>query len=893
MDAMRPPIDDHVTVESGPKRDVLEVGAVIAGRYRLERKLGEGGMGIVWAAVHEVTRRTSALKFLKLTGSNPTVARRRFLQEARATSAIHHAGLLPIHDVLELDDGTLCMVMDLLRGESLRDKLAREGALPLAEVARIMARVCAAVGAAHAEGIVHRDLKPDNIFLAIDPDGTSTVKVLDFGIAKLTAESNDDVAAGASATGSIIGTPFYMAPEQLFAEPTLDHRADLWAIGVILYEALAGVRPTEAGSAGQIIKIVTQNGIVPLSDKLPLVPAPVADMVARLLQPERSDRPSDLVEVIAVLKLYTDADTPAFGPAKLGTSVGVASDEALAPTMDALSGALANTTAATAAAQAVERKPSASASTRIVAGVSALIVAACVFALAVRRPAHEATVSPISSGLASSTSSALPGPSRSPEATRLFEEAMRSYHTGTGQAVLLLESAVAADPAYGAAYLRLWWIVNASRLEGRERVDEYHRRLVALESTLSPRDHALFDALDGDRAAMYPRLDAYLAGFPDDDVAWMARLDDTMPTYERALRANPTLIPAIAAKARELGRQRRFEEAGAAATMCVERSPRAVDCLSARSFLLDQKGDCAGAEADARRWIELAPDSKSARKALAGSLAGESVPVSALREALGKEPPALSFGAQLPVVSIPMLEGDFVEVERIATDVLAKVPPTAPQVEHVIPVTTLIIAYTESGDLKGAGRVAADYLARSAAWKEPDVVFTGMVIGAAARGGFLDAAARASREEAAFQAYLKNGAPIDAWSVAYAAGVTTTAEAKVAIAKLDALGLGPSAAPKVLTSGFARTLFLAGRLREARPLLEQKVQSCSAALGNTSTWTEAHLYLGDIDAGSGDNAAACIHYTRVLERWGSAKPRSVIADEARGKSRTAGCLSPR
>ena len=284
----------------------LATGAVVAGRFRLERPLGEGGMGVVWAAQHLVTRKPVALKFLKTDGHGTVVTRQRFLREARAASAVRHPSVVQVHDVLELEDGSPVMVMDLLEGETLTAKLERERPLPLGEVARVMVPVCAAVGAAHALGIVHRDLKPDNIFLAREHDGT-VVKVLDFGIAKLTATEGDAAQTGpATNTGTFLGTPFYMAPEQLFAERDVDFRADLWALGVILYEALAGERPT-GDNLGQILKTIAKGGIVPLEERAPSVPAPVLQLVARLLEHERDRRPAGLREVIDVLSQYTSA----------------------------------------------------------------------------------------------------------------------------------------------------------------------------------------------------------------------------------------------------------------------------------------------------------------------------------------------------------------------------------------------------------------------------------------------------------------------------------------------------------------------------------------------------------------------------------------------------------
>jgi len=202
--------------------------------------------------------------------------------------------------------------MDLLEGESFAARLAREHALLLSEVAQVMLPVCAAIGAAHALGIVHRDLKPDNIFLAVE-DGATCVKVLDFGIAKLTATEGDAANSGATTgTGILLGTPFYMAPEQMFGEKDVDARADLWALGVILYEALAGQRPTQGANVGQIFKLATRGGIVPLRERAPSLPLPVLDLVSKLLERDRDRRLSDLREVVAVLATHAGAAAPPF-----------------------------------------------------------------------------------------------------------------------------------------------------------------------------------------------------------------------------------------------------------------------------------------------------------------------------------------------------------------------------------------------------------------------------------------------------------------------------------------------------------------------------------------------------------------------------------------------------
>jgi serine/threonine protein kinase len=292
----------------------LVTGAVIAGRFHLDRRIGEGGMGVVWAATHLVTRKPVALKMLKPERAADPALRQRFIREARAVCAVQHPNIVEIHDVLETEDGSPVMVMDLLHGESLGQRLDRETRLPPTEVARLILPVVSAVGTAHASGVVHRDLKPDNIFLAEEGDDTLSVKVLDFGIAKVLATETDAAATGGlTGTGAMLGTPYYMAPEQIFGERDIDHRADIWAIGVILYECLSGRRPTQADNIGQILKIITTDGIAPLDLVAPDVPVDLARLVRRMLTRDRAARPQSLGEVQATLRRFTDAAVRSFG----------------------------------------------------------------------------------------------------------------------------------------------------------------------------------------------------------------------------------------------------------------------------------------------------------------------------------------------------------------------------------------------------------------------------------------------------------------------------------------------------------------------------------------------------------------------------------------------------
>jgi tRNA A-37 threonylcarbamoyl transferase component Bud32 len=288
----------------------LDAGSLVAGRYRLERILGEGGMGVVWAATHVLTRKRVALKLVKRAAS--VDQRTRLLREARASCAVRHPHVREVYDVLETDDGAPVMVMEYLAGESLAERIGREGKLALPEAAALLLPVVSAVGAAHALGIVHRDLKPENIFL--DEGPPARVKVLDFGIAKLTArEGAAAETAALTASGTLLGTPYYMSPEQAFGERDVDHRTDVWALGLILYRCLSGVLPTQADNVGQVFKSIVARPIRPLAEAAPDLPSDVATLVDRMLSRGRRHRPDDLHEVVEVLERHTDARAPAFG----------------------------------------------------------------------------------------------------------------------------------------------------------------------------------------------------------------------------------------------------------------------------------------------------------------------------------------------------------------------------------------------------------------------------------------------------------------------------------------------------------------------------------------------------------------------------------------------------
>jgi serine/threonine-protein kinase len=262
-------------------------GELINGKYRLVRLIGDGGMGSVFEARHEYLGTAVALKFL-----HPELARRpglvaRFLREARLSASIKSHHIAHVTDVDQATDGVAYLVMELLEGQSLMTILERERKLPLDVALDYTLQMLAGLEAAHAAGVVHRDLKPDNVFVVKTPRGP-LVKLLDFGIAKLRTSKEFQVAL--TRPGVMMGTPEYMAPEQAFSADTVDARADVYSIGAMLYEMLAGTRPAHGESAQQIAAFILGAKVTRLSKTNPSVSEGLADVVHRAMAPSPADR---------------------------------------------------------------------------------------------------------------------------------------------------------------------------------------------------------------------------------------------------------------------------------------------------------------------------------------------------------------------------------------------------------------------------------------------------------------------------------------------------------------------------------------------------------------------------------------------------------------------------
>jgi serine/threonine-protein kinase len=264
-------------------------------------------MGSVWAAVNESTSREVAVKLI--VGSSADL-RHRLLREARACGALKHPNVIDIYDVAQTESGEPFLVMELLSGENLSQVLKERRRLEPVEVARIALDVARALSAAHGIGIIHRDLKPANIFLHRPPGKTDPmVKVLDFGVAK-NVTTDDGLR---TAIGGLVGSPAYMSPEQTRADRDIDYRADLWSLGVVLFQMLTGVRPF-TGEAHEVLAKIANGPIPTVAEFLRNTPAPLDDLVARCLTRNRDERIPSAAEVIRLLEAMVSQGAAALQP---------------------------------------------------------------------------------------------------------------------------------------------------------------------------------------------------------------------------------------------------------------------------------------------------------------------------------------------------------------------------------------------------------------------------------------------------------------------------------------------------------------------------------------------------------------------------------------------------
>jgi serine/threonine protein kinase len=278
------PIDEDSAVQG---HEELFAGDVLARKYRLIRPLGQGSMATVWVAENIALEVEIAVKILHTSLITDPRMVARFRREARATAAIGHKNIVQVFDYGVTSQGAPFIVMELLKGQTLAQRIKDRGKLTPIEAVHILARAMKGITVAHAKGVIHRDLKPENIFLAIEDNGAERPKVLDFGVSFML---QDGGAHQITQTGVIIGTPAYMPPEAVGEGKKVDARGDIWALGVMLYEIITGELPFEANSYHKIIESIVHEHHIPISARVPTIDKALERIIDKALEKRPEDR---------------------------------------------------------------------------------------------------------------------------------------------------------------------------------------------------------------------------------------------------------------------------------------------------------------------------------------------------------------------------------------------------------------------------------------------------------------------------------------------------------------------------------------------------------------------------------------------------------------------------
>jgi eukaryotic-like serine/threonine-protein kinase len=850
------------------------------GHFRIEERLGEGGMGVVYRATDEQLRRPVAIKVLS-EATRDDEGHARFLREARSLAAITHANIASIYEVGE-DSGRAYIVMEYVAGESLRQRIAR-GRLEVSDALAVARLVLLGVGEAHAKGIVHRDLKPDNVM--ITPVGD--VKVLDFGLAKLRATGGDalrEADTQVTKEVQILGTPGYMAPEQLDGA-AVDARADVFAFGVMLYEMLTGARPFRGKGLLDLAAELDRGAPDPIRQCNPAVSRDLERFVARCLARAATARFADATEALAAL-----------------------------PGLKAPGSSMAASTGR--------------------AGLLLLvfaIAAAVVVRWSTSTPtATPATTSPSTSATVRATPARAitdwsPPKTSAPEAARAYAAGLQALRDGSVAAFEKeIGLALASDGRLAAAHLRV--ALETLSLEdarkhlsdavrGRSSLDERDQRLLdfaqeILVDAISAADvrqaaHSLAQALPDDPEALFWAAHAIILGH---GVPWRPVRDpDVAEMLDHALELDPRFAATLFLQALLAQIAGDAEAVLAAADACIAIAPNAASCLRRRAEAHGVRGECDSLEQDARRLITIEPDNPQNYGYLWEALASKGVSPDALAD-IAKRGEAVAHPADSAreleledAARLDVYQGDFASAERALLELDRAVSLRVDEYGHIATMQLLAL-YEEEGDVRSGILVAKEYLRRLPAWVDGGPNITrGLAVATLRRAGSLLSAQANDTTEvwlAKWRPRLE-GTVHATWFDLYGSVARTPLEARDALAALpDYVPLPPAtmAGCGRFLGDLGRVYALAGETDAALPLLRSAVRSCANVPSGKDIPSilpfgvvRDRLALGQILEQTPDRGGACEEYGAILARWGRAKPRSVTADKARERSRALGC----
>jgi len=867
---------------------------VLAGRFALEEKVGRGGMGIVYRAFDRVTERRVALKVLRAVDDD---AVRRFAREAEVLERLEHPAIVRYvaHGITDPP----YLAMEWIEGESLDAVLQRSQrenrSLALPDVLVLAHRLAAALAEAHAVGIVHRDVKPSNVML---PGGQfEAAKLADFGIARAQpAESLPESELGPTrtlsltASGVMIGTVGYMSPEQARGEATLDGRADLFALGCLLYrcmthgEAFGGAAPVEVLSK---LLLEEPARVAEVRDD---VPPALDDLIARLLAKDPRDRPSSATRLL----------------------------EELEPIATEVARGAPIPRAASRRRRRGFRRP-----WLAVVAVAALGIAAAVGAkrgAPAKGKPHEvlAAFSP-SADEAAMPISKLPLPDCAPAAVAVYEEGVQKLRHGSSRrAHGLFEEAARADPTCPEVQFRL--VLTGEQMYDLPRERQQLREAGSLRPRLHERDQLVLDAMvkavgtdtpDEDETVRI--LEEGTRRFPRDaEILTLAAIrrmrsredhEHTLDLLRRATFIDPEFADAWQAQAEILGALGLRDDELAALDRCIAIGPDSVDCLATHVTLLKRYGRCREAADEARRRVEVDP-SPWGYFHLAVSLASAGADRATVEEVLRQRTAWLSpqdawenDGAR---AALAEWFGDFDGAQKISDEIGRSISTLANEEPHSMHEELVLNLLMERGSLAEAAAAAKRFHERMQSWIKTDRYMVGAtwvvpdLLAIQLQAGALTPAAWRAAADAWEQETRARANDRERWILRWGPAVGKGVDAAEAMAKRPALAdqqiVGVKQEIGSLILGMelyeGRILLLAGDAASARPLLEKRARACTVIEGTFSKM-QAYLLLGMANEKLGDRARACEAYRFVTDRWGTTP--SVTAREATARARALGC----
>jgi eukaryotic-like serine/threonine-protein kinase len=790
------------------------------GRYRIVRRIGAGGMGVVYEAEDTALTRRVALKVLPSDRLDVEGRRRKLLREAQAASAVSHPNVATVYDVGE-DHGRVYVAMELVRGETLRERLSR--VVSPGEAVAIALGIARGISRAHAAGIVHRDVKPENVIL----DG-ETPKVLDFGLAANVASSTLDTLE------PISGTPSYMSPEQVRGAD-VGPRSDVFALGIVLYEMLAGRRPFEGRTAMDVGIAIDRDSPPNLP---PSVPSSIAEVVRRCLEKDPRRRPRDAGALVMTLERA------------------LRGERGLEPARQ-----------------------------RAFAGAALLVILLLAGMFVVMRRQH-----PVPERTDAANESARIAFA---EGLQAFRDGNWSH------AVKQLRLAVARDPELASAHFRLALVMGIfgrvdETLLSLQRATSLRDRLTPRERALLEALAPLLQQIPMDVGETVKRLDGAIARDPTDPDLWFWKVRalwyrrDHAGQLEAATHLcelDPTSALGWRERAHALNLLGRVDDARMVFEECVAHAPEAVICVRDLALMNLHAGRCTEAEDGLRRSLARAPDDPDTHAHLASALYPR-LGLEAARAAVDNETAIDGSRAARRSIALAVLAGDLARARDLALANRALLADKRSAFEHFPAELTLYEVAVEAGDRPT--ELARSFFARQAAWIDASgfppgegIDPTGLMLSEAFRGGVFD---RRARDDELARWVSSRGNAFSAWVMAHALPAVTEGEANDALAVAPKVLAGSLLVRGIPDAAIGKLLLLARRPADAVPHLTMAAASCLAVF-EPFAHTRAHLDLGRALEEIGDTDGACRAYDVVLSRWGAATLKSVSADAARARKR--------